>query len=118
MFVWSGKATYNLPEYNSLRDECKQFLSQRANGRFPAPTSIHILKEGESMARHFVSRLVPSHGDKDDEQRMNLSAYLIQQLRAKLGWHNQKCDSSYMYWLDRISKVDSNMTQQGTSLCE
>lgn len=123
MFIWSGKATLNLASYDIVRAKCKLFLQERAKGRFPAPL-IYSLEEGESMARRFVSRLVPSHGDKEDDQIKNfpmlgdLSNDKLQRLRSKFRFYDPRSDSSFLYWFAIVSNQKSKVIRQGRSLCE
>ena len=123
MFIWSGRATLQSRSYDELRVRCKHLLEDRAKGRFPAPT-ISALIEGESRARRFSSRLVPSHGDKYEDQLQNfpalksLSEDELQRLRSKFRFYDPKSDASFLHWFAMVSNQNSKITRQGRSLIE
>lgn len=123
MFIWSGKATLQSANFDSLRIQCKLFLQERARSRFPSPT-IFELKEGESMARRFSSRLIPSHGDTEDDQRKNFTALdsltdaELQRLRTKFRFYDPRSDSSFVHWFAMVSNQSLKASREGRSLCE
>ncbi len=122
MFVWSGRETLD-SSYDVLRKDCMDFLLERSKDRFPAPT-LYSLKEGESMARRFSSRLVPSHGDKEDDQIKNfpalqiLSEDYLRRLRSKYRIYDPQSDDTFLHWFAKISNTNSSKWQQASSLCE
>lgn len=121
MIMWSGKATLDSPIYNSLRGYCKDILKNSAKDRFPSPT-IYCIEEGESMARRLTSRLVPSHGDSDEDQLRNfpelnnLSSADTQNLQSKFRYYDPKTDASFLHWYSKVSNLKS--TQEAKSLCK
>lgn len=106
MFIWSGKGTQN-SEHDILRKCCKDHIEQASVNRFPAPITF-TFNEGDSMARRFTSRLVPSHGDKEEDWVKNLFRM----------YDKASGDLSFRHWIDFVTNVKSKKWQHGTSLCD
>ena len=125
MFIWSSKTcSDDSSSFNHIRNVCEKHLLDEAKDRFPSPT-MHFLKEGESMARRFSARLVPSHGDQEEDQMKNFSALHmlsedeLRRLRMKFRIYDPLSDASFLHWFAKVKYIDSMKWQQGgSSLCE
>jgi len=123
LFVWSGQATVEKPEYDGIREEFKQFLLERSKNRFPMP-QLHLLSEGDSMSRRFTSRLSPSHADPPEQQLAHfpalasLSTEELTSLRSKFRFYDPATDPSFRGWFWGVASAASSSKDQGLSLCE
>ena len=122
LFVWSGQSTLG-PEYDVVRQQCKEFLLARSKTRFPSPT-LHMLSEGDSMSRRFTTRLAPSHADPHEQQLVHfpelafLSPTEIQDLRSKFRFYDASADASFRRWFWSVASAISNARNEGMPLCE
>ena len=120
MFIWSGRGTLN-SEHNILRDRCKYRVKESSKNRFPAPT-LFTSKDGDSMARRFTSRLVPSHGDNVEDWVKNFP--LLSTRRTTINdkkfrmYDRSGADLSFTHWIDFVMNEKSKKWKHGTSLCE
>jgi hypothetical protein len=62
VFVWSGRDTKDAPQAEELRQQCVTYFYEQTASRFPSPYFMSF-KEGDSMARWLLCRLIPSHKD-------------------------------------------------------
>lgn len=122
MFLWSGKATKD-SAFDGIRQQLEDFLVQRSQNRFPAPT-LHILNENDSMSRRFTALLAPSHGDPVEHQLTNfpalgtLSPTELSQLQSKFKFYDPETDASFRNWFWSVSSASSKAKDEGISLCD
>jgi len=66
VFVWNGQEVCG-EQFDHIRDAMQVLIDESIQNRLPTPT-ISWFPEGSSMARFFISRLIPSHKDPIDRQ--------------------------------------------------
>ena len=71
IYVWSGKDTLRMEEFERLRAICGDRVHRLALNRFPTPTVLTLV-EGDSMCRFVESRLIPLQNDIWAEQVQSL----------------------------------------------
>jgi hypothetical protein len=122
LFVWSGRATLH-SRFDGIREECRQFLLERAKHRFPMP-QLHMLSEGDSMGRRLTTRLAPSHADAPEQQLVHFPALesLTEQervaLQNKFRFYDASADESFRRWFWSVASATSNARREGVTLLE
>jgi len=67
VYIWVG---HNIDDKEEEIENCKEHLKVMLRHRFPYP-SFMSFEEGESMARCLQSRLIPSHQDSYEQQKIS-----------------------------------------------
>ena len=122
LFLWSGEDVSG-PEYDSVRERAKEFLVDRAAGRFPMP-QLHVLSEGDSMSRRFTAILAPAHGDPLEHQLTHFPALASlsnderARLISKFKFYDASIDASFRKWFWNVASAVSSSKVTGVSLCE
>lgn len=101
----------------------QEFILERSKSRFPMP-KLHILSEGDSMARNLTARLAPSHADPPEQQLAHfpalssMSAGELVALRSKFRFYDPAVDPSFRGWFWGVASAASASKDEGLSLCE
>ena len=118
MFVWSGIGTQD-PSHETLRDHCRNRLQESSKNRFPAPMT-YAFNDGDSMARRLTSRLVPSHGDREEDWVANFPFLATRAYnKDKFGiCHESSSDRSFRRWYSLVANTKSKKWKNERSLCD
>lgn len=90
-----------------ILERCNEHVHKMSMYRYPQP-SVHMFKEGTSMARWIQCRLVPSHKDTFDEQVTNfpqLDELTEEDRKRLLSKFHKTDDLSYLQWFAKLNRI-------------
>jgi len=103
VLIWSGQDVCG-KEFDHVREAFQHYTYLAVGNRIPTPT-IALFKEGSSMSRFFISRLIPSHKDPVESQLemfSELQEFSPQQLQAFCDKFPKTDDSSFFQYFWNI----------------